>query len=75
MTTPLSLLTGLGGSPRLLDIGGPPYLTPVPDKTRVRLPWATCNSMLKYMFLHAKTNTLLVVDRVFGCLIMSCDKQ
>ena len=29
------LCAGLCGSPRLLDVGGVPYLMPVPDKTKV----------------------------------------
>ena len=26
---------GFGGSPRILDIGGVPYLMPIPDKSKV----------------------------------------
>ena len=26
---------GLGGSPKILDVGGVPYLIPTPDKTRI----------------------------------------
>ena len=31
----LPITVGLGGSPRLLDIGGVPYLFPMADKTKL----------------------------------------
>ena len=33
--SPLSLLLGLGGSPRIIDIGGVPYLMPLVDRTKL----------------------------------------
>lgn len=29
------LLIGLGGNPRLLEVGGPPFLLPLYDKTKI----------------------------------------
>ena len=35
MITTSSLYTGLGGKPRLLDIGGVPYLVPLAQKNKL----------------------------------------
>ena len=43
----LLCFSGLGGKPRLVDIGGPPYLLPLVQRDKVRIPRGT------YFFIKA----------------------